>query len=741
MLPSTPGTDSENQRPESLEDQVLACRTLAADRGFVVLEDHIYADRAQSGALKDRPALSDLVESVHRRVFDVLLVDDLSRLARDSVFMLSLIGDLRFLGIRLVSVADGVDTADEHATLSIQIRGIFNELTLEDLKKKTLRGQRGQKERGFSVGERTFGYHSHPVGELRLDKHGRARPDGHEHRVYEPEAAVVRRIFEARDAGLSLNGIVCSLNKAGVLGQFGSSKRWSMGTISRMLRNTKYMGRWVWNKTGNRRDYRTGRRRPFEKPESEWMIRIDESLRIVSQDLWDRVQQRRAAVGQVYPPGAGGRGFSGRQGSRATVFPRYLLSGAMVCARCGRKIVLVSGKGDGYYSCSGGRLRACENRLRVPRRRAEDIILGSVQHRLSQPAVLREILERLVAEVEKLCATVPASFERKTTELGQVRRRVDRLVDFIARGRESRAVAEELAVTERRVEVLEAEVEAMKRARSVEVRAPSLGWLEKRLAAFRTVLERRTAESATLLRRLLGKITLEPTQPETGAPYYVARTALDVLVLLDPDGPGPDPDPGARSLRWWRRRVLHFSPRTTWGCCRVRRFPATPYPAAAGHADPAGHRPRGLHRSASRSPARCPAAAPTRAPRPRRVRGPQGQFQQAVHGGHVEDIERPGEVGAELLVDVLAVAFRQRVHEHRSKWHEFHRLTLTPQGCIPRCTPHRRERAAPSSPGRVPLRSHRPSSESALSRRCRLGLDRLADVCGSAGGRTPVEDY
>ena len=143
--------------------------------------------------------------------------------------------------------------------------------------------------------------------------------------------------------------------------------------------------------------------------------------------------------------------------------------------------------------------------------------------------MLRAILKSLVAEVEKLCATVPESFERKTKDL-KVRRRVDRLVEFIARGRESRAVAEELAVTARRVEVLEAEVEAMKRARSVVVRAPSLDWLEQRLAAFGTVLERRTVESATLLRRLLGEITLEPIQPETGAPYYVARTALDVLV-------------------------------------------------------------------------------------------------------------------------------------------------------------------------------------------------------------------
>jgi hypothetical protein len=51
------------------------------------------------------------------------------------------------------------------STLAIQIRGIFNELQLQDLKKKTLRGQMGQKKRGFSVGERTFGYRSAPQRE------------------------------------------------------------------------------------------------------------------------------------------------------------------------------------------------------------------------------------------------------------------------------------------------------------------------------------------------------------------------------------------------------------------------------------------------------------------------------------------------------------------------------------------------------------------------------------------------
>jgi site-specific DNA recombinase len=36
---------SENQRPESIEDQISACRRLASERGFRVLEEHVYVDR------------------------------------------------------------------------------------------------------------------------------------------------------------------------------------------------------------------------------------------------------------------------------------------------------------------------------------------------------------------------------------------------------------------------------------------------------------------------------------------------------------------------------------------------------------------------------------------------------------------------------------------------------------------------------------------------------------------------
>lgn len=53
----------------------------------------------------------------------MVLVDDLSRLAADNYLMLSVIAELHFEGVRVVSVADGLDSDDEEATLGIQRLG------------------------------------------------------------------------------------------------------------------------------------------------------------------------------------------------------------------------------------------------------------------------------------------------------------------------------------------------------------------------------------------------------------------------------------------------------------------------------------------------------------------------------------------------------------------------------------------------------------------------------------------
>ena len=476
--------------------------------------------------------------------------------------MLLLLNDLEYEGIRVVSVGDHLDTGDDNAILGVQIRGVFNELLLADLRKKTHRGQLGQKLRGYFVGEATFGYRSEPAGAITHDKRGRPRPEGYLMRVDSAEADVLLRIFRGFAEGVPATRIVKQLNEDGVPGRIRSSKGWTIGSVFRILDNTKYAGHWVWNKRGTRRDRRTGRRRYVQKPEAEWVVRDDESLRIVPQELWDRVVERRRAVRTVWP-GGGPRGFARGQRSRVHAYPPHLLSGAMVCGCCGLGIALVSGMRGGYYGCRAAARRACDNHLRVRRQVAENVILAALRDRVLQPGPVSRVLDRVREEVTALCAHVPDMLRTKKAQLDQARRRATRIVKFVTEGRvtDSAALAEELAKTETSVTRLQVEVEGLESASDSQVRFPSSAWIEERLAALRDLLERRTEASGLLLRRLLGRIVLEPVHPNQGRPYYVARTALDVLVLLEPPDSDPGSESGASSFGWWRRRESNPRPR------------------------------------------------------------------------------------------------------------------------------------------------------------------------------------
>ena len=94
--------------------------------------------------------------------------------------------------------------------------------------------------------------------------------------------------------------------------------------------------------------------------------------------------------------------------------------------------------------------------------------------------------------------------------------------------------------------------------------------MKERVACLQAVLERKTAESALTLRKLLGKIRLEPTQGDIGRPYYRAVSKLQVLALLE-DLPGEGSgdsagettsEGGSTSFRWWRRRESNPRPKT-----------------------------------------------------------------------------------------------------------------------------------------------------------------------------------
>src|SRR5262249_16872573 len=122
----------------------------------------------------------------------------------------------------------------------------------DDLRDKTHRGLSGSVARGLSAGGRLYGYRTVPVP--REAKHNdRGAPARFE--IEEREAAIVREIFRAYAHGRSMKAIAQNLNQRRIRLRAKDTKGgrarlgWAVSTIRVILRNEKYAGAWVWNKT------------------------------------------------------------------------------------------------------------------------------------------------------------------------------------------------------------------------------------------------------------------------------------------------------------------------------------------------------------------------------------------------------------------------------------------------------------------------------------------------------------
>ncbi|KKL58848.1 hypothetical protein LCGC14_2221260 [marine sediment metagenome] len=262
---------SENQSEKSIDDQIRVCKNYIEEHGMTISDEHIYIDEAVSGSIINRPGLQALDNALENKEFDAVVVDDLSRLSRSNHQMLTLVLKFDYHQVKIVSVSDGIVTGEEDSKLGIHIRGLINELYLDDLRKKTMRGLEGQKLRGFSTGETVYGYYTKPVGELKLNRRGQPKYEGMVHKINSDEADVVRRIYKEFIEGKSLAKIVKELNQDKIPTKKGYSGGWNRSTVSRILKNEKYTGLWIWRKGKNVRDPMTGKIKRIPRLEKEQM--------------------------------------------------------------------------------------------------------------------------------------------------------------------------------------------------------------------------------------------------------------------------------------------------------------------------------------------------------------------------------------------------------------------------------------------------------------------------------------
>ena len=447
---------SDKQSRASITDQVRKCREYALARGWEILDDHIYTDEAISGATLERAGLQRLIAAANAKSFDIVLIDDTSRLSRKLADALNLSDRLTFAGVRLVFCSQGIDSENEQSEVLMATHGIVDSLYIRELAKKTYRGVEGKVLNRLHHGGRCFGYKSVPIEDpKRRDQYGRPAIAGARLRVNDVQAKAIRKIFSLYASGLSIKATTKRMNKDGDASptpRAGRQHSWAPSSICGILRNERYRGVVNWATTKKIRNPQTGKRIQRDRPKSEW-VRVEmPEQRIVPEKLWLAVQQRLAEVNRIW----GAQGRSGGLMNARAASSRYIFSGLLKCGVCGHNLTLVSGTGkkrrSGRYGCPFHTARGtCKNSRLVSRRVLEKELLAKLQRDVLSDAAIHYVLDNVGQELGRRFAALDSEMDGMSRRKKALESELKNLTKAVADGMDSSAIRS--AISEREAEL------------------------------------------------------------------------------------------------------------------------------------------------------------------------------------------------------------------------------------------------------------------------------------------------
>jgi site-specific DNA recombinase len=405
----------------TIGSQLAALRSRVAAEGDELVAE--FCDDGYSGARLDRPGLDGLRDAAEAGLLDGVWCLSPDRLARAYAYQVVVLDELARLGVA-VRFADAPALDDDpQARLLTQVQGVIAEYERAKIAERYRRGKLWRSRSGEVISWKA------PYGYRRIPR----SPAGPAHlAVFEPEAAVVRRIFDDYVAGgHSMRELTRRLNADGVVSPTGKPV-WGVSTIGRLLRNQAYVGRVYYNRTELVPTAGPGRRPTRQRPRAreEWVqIAVPP---IVPDDVFEAAQRVSRDNTQWSP--------------RRAEPGQWLLRGLLRCGTCGvgvncHKMRGRNGTWHRYYYCrnhdplrAGGEQRRCPER-NVRADALDGFVFDQVRQALLRPAVLltgeRAVAVRAPAPDDQLLTAQLGRLDRKA-EAAQAEHR--RLVDCYQAG-------------------------------------------------------------------------------------------------------------------------------------------------------------------------------------------------------------------------------------------------------------------------------------------------------------------
>ena len=334
----------------------------------------LYADEGISGTkIKNRKEFQRMLADAEKGLFDMVVVKDISRFARNTVDLLQSVRKLKSLGIETQFLTANM-TSMGNSEFVLTIFGALAQEESANTSKRIKFGKKMNAEKG-KVPNLVYGYDKIIGDYFNLS-------------INEEEAKVIRQIFKwYTEEGYGGSKIAGMLNERGIKTKRGNN--WSQNSICRILTNEIYTGKII-NGKEEVADFLTGQRK--EKDESEWMVTVRPELRIIDDEIFDNAQDI----------------IKGRQKSfdmtRERQSNKYLFSTLIKCKDCGwsfRRTVRQYKNTYVRWVCSGHNGRgaaSCPNAVTVDE---EELI-----------QVLQEYFQDILSKKKKVVDYVIREFQR-----------------------------------------------------------------------------------------------------------------------------------------------------------------------------------------------------------------------------------------------------------------------------------------------------------------------------------------
>jgi len=518
---------SDGQRETSISDQQRECHKLARDQGWVVTAN--YADSAISGADNSRPQYLEMIRAAKAHAFDVLIIHALSRLNRDTAEQIRALRSLKHHGIRTVTCTGGYDSAAGSAKIVAMVTGLQDEMFNDALAANIMRGLEGQALAGRWCGGRVYGYRLRPLlDESRRDAYGRPEQIGTTLEIDEAEASVVREIFTRYAAGESCLAIAKHLNERGVSSPGSTWKRkvrrcrgWMASQIRGMVRNVRYTGAQRWRVSQFATDPDSHKIERRARPESEWVATHNEALRLVSDKLFARAQERTQSRSDP------------DKRLRSGGIPKYPLSGLLKCSHCGGNFVVHD---TARYECSSTAKGGCCSARSVRRDALHAAIIVPINEQLLAPARVARMVKEMQTEAVRRLTAAQVEGTAAPKELQELDARIGRLRARLAGG-DRDMEPDELQAAIARAEAKRRELAAVQPAATEMARVFAL--LPKAAAEYQQQIREglngspaQAGKARLILREMVGPIELD--QQADGSVW--ASYKIDPAVLIQAAG-------------------------------------------------------------------------------------------------------------------------------------------------------------------------------------------------------------